>query len=102
MTTNNPGILTKFKANTRWHSSMSIDRCTYVRETDAFLIDQHGRRTAKTSDGVTHHDSWEEAHQQLLSVSFAKVQEARRALELANSYYGNIKGMKNPDARCES
>lgn len=101
MSTNNPGILTKFKAHTHWHSSMRIERCTYTRETESFLFDQHGRRTTKSSDGITHHDSWEEAHQQLLAASLAKVQAARRALELANSYHGNIKGMKNPDARGE-
>ena len=92
-----PGVITKYLACYRLASCMRIDRKVFVRETDKFLIDQYGRRHAKKSDGEEYCDTWEAAHC-VLSVSAAsRVESARRALELANSYAGNVRGMKNPD-----
>lgn len=94
-----PGIITKYLAQTRWASSTCIRRCVFVRQTDRFLVDERGRRTAKKSDGEEYFDTWEEAHAELVRVTEQRVTDARRALELANSYAGNVRGMKNPDTK---
>lgn len=41
-------------------------------------------------------DSWTDAREYLLREAMDDVVEARRSLELANSYLGNVKGMKPP------
>lgn len=41
-------------------------------------------------------DTWDQALSHLLDRATDKVQAARRALEIANSNLGNVKGMKNP------
>lgn len=89
-------VIVKWKACTRWLSSLSIERCEFVGETEKVLIGKNGRRCAKKSVGVEYCDSWAEAHAVLTEISKQRVLEARRALELANSYAGNVRGMKEP------
>jgi hypothetical protein len=40
--------------------------------------------------------TWEEAHSHLLTRTEGAVHSARRQLELAQSEFGNVKGMKQP------
>lgn len=53
-----------------------------------------GRRRAIATDCEIYAPTWEAAHAWLLSYAEARVAQARRLLELANSYHGNVKGMK--------
>lgn len=52
------------------------------------------RRKAIRSEWNNYFRTWEEAREFLLSKVDVKVANLRRQLELANSEYGNIKGMK--------
>lgn len=90
------GIITKYLAQYRWSSSMTVRRCVFVGQTDKFLIDQHGRRHAKKLNGEEYFDTWEQAHAEVLRAAEDRVLDARRSLELANSYAGNVRGMKEP------
>ena len=54
------------------------------------------RRSAIASTYDCYFRTWEEAHAYLLERAESKVQSARRSLELANSYLGNVRGMKKP------
>jgi hypothetical protein len=53
-------------------------------------------RENKLSQTHAYHDTWEEAHAFLLQREEDAVKAARRQLELTNSRYENIKGMKKP------
>ena len=41
-------------------------------------------------------DTWDQAKEKLLELAQNKVDNKRKSLELEKSYYGNVKGMKNP------
>ena len=87
-------MIVKYKAETYWGQG-KISRMEFSGETDKFLIDRCGRH-AKVSSGVKFCDTWAEAHAELTRVAGERVMEARRVLELANSYAGNVRGMKEP------
>ncbi len=63
------------------------------RHTDASVW-INGRRHARISGWECYFPTWKEAHDHLLGEAAARVASARRKLEIANSTYGNIKGMK--------
>ena len=56
-----------------------------------------GHRVSRTG-WRAYFQTWDEAHAYLLSAAEQRVASARRALEIANSALGNIKGMTQPKA----
>lgn len=63
------------------------------RETDASVFIR-GCGFRKHGSFHNYHDSWDEAKAYLLADAEQKVANARRKLELANSYHGNIEGLR--------
>ena len=53
-------------------------------------------KAAKRGDRVAYHDTWEDAHMNLMEHAKGCVQSKRRQLELANAYLGNVKGLRKP------
>jgi hypothetical protein len=79
-----------------------ITEIEIVRETPAFVTyvenywGKSQERRQKKDGREKFHDTWELAHAYLLAKAEESVKAARRNLELANSEYGNVKGMKRP------
>jgi hypothetical protein len=63
------------------------------RESEKFVW-INGKRRSKRTDQESYFDTFDEAKQHLLKVAKHVVYLARRHLELAESHYGNIKGLK--------
>lgn len=79
----------------------SIERieCTRETESSVFYASMRGGneyRYRKMSEGTAYFDTWAEAHAHLTQHAANRVLGARRQLELANSYAGNVKGMRAP------
>lgn len=55
-----------------------------------------GRRNSKITGWECFHDTWDAARQRLLDGAEAKLQAARQALQRAQDYHGNVKGLKRP------
>ena len=53
-------------------------------------------KAAKRGDRVAYHDTWEDAHMNLMEHAGWSVQSKRRQLELANAHHGNVKGLRKP------
>jgi hypothetical protein len=53
-------------------------------------------KAAKRGDRVAYHDTWEDAHLNLMEQASLVVQSRRRQLELANAHHGNVKGLRKP------
>jgi len=53
-------------------------------------------KKARHGDRVNYHETWDAAHLHLMEHAAMKAQTARRQLELANAYHGNVKGLKKP------
>jgi hypothetical protein len=53
-------------------------------------------KAAKHGDRVAFHDTWEDAHMNLMEHAAWVVQSKRRQLELANAHHGNVKGLRKP------
>jgi hypothetical protein len=53
-------------------------------------------KAAKRGDRVAYHDTWEDAHTNLMEHAAWAVQSKRRQLELANAHHGNVKGLRKP------
>lgn len=65
------------------------------RETDECIwVD--GQRRKKMTAWRSYFRTWEDAKLWLLDLAEQDVNAARRQLEIANSHYGNIKGMRSP------
>jgi len=47
---------------------------------------------------VSYHGTWEAAQEFLMNRAAFKVQQARRELQLAQAFEGNVKGLKKPVA----
>lgn len=65
------------------------------RETESSVVIA-GRRRAKVSAYEAYHDSWEDAKAYLMDGAEKSLKSARRKLEEAQGYYGNVKGLNNP------
>ena len=50
----------------------------------------------KIGERIGYHDTFESAKAWLLMDASEKLRVARRHLEVCNSYYGNVKGLKEP------
>lgn len=53
-------------------------------------------RRARVSEHACYFPTWEEAHAYLLDRAETRLAGARRALALAQSAHGNVKGMRKP------
>lgn len=76
-----------------------IETVKIVRETaQCVVIEICGRmlREKKKTATYRYFDSWDEAHEWLLGWAEEDLENARRALQFAQSRHGNIKGMKRP------
>lgn len=86
------------KMPTKWWTNRDvarIDRVECERETNKAVWIK-GTRRAKISTADCYHDTWEAAQEHLLNHAEFRVQSRRRSLEVANSFYGNVKGMRKP------
>ena len=93
----------KYKYKTSNYNN-KIEKLECVSETASFVTVKsewcgraNERRMKKTSAYDRIHDTWREAHDYLIKHCEEQVLFARRALELANSTLGNVKGMKEPE-----
>ncbi len=97
---------TWWKVEYRW--SVSIETHTVCRYTAlsvwhiseftwAGVTQSRVHRQLRESCGEKWFPMWEEARAFALEKAEEKVQAARRSLELANAYLGNVKGMKKPE-----
>ena len=55
-------------------------------------------KAARRGDRVTYHETWDDAHMNLIEHAALAVQSKRRQLELANAHHGNVKGLRKPAA----
>jgi hypothetical protein len=96
----------KYRAS-KWSFHKLIERVEVEKETAKFVwvkgsgndwggVPREAAKTAKSADGVTFHDTWEEAHQHLIELAELNVQGARKALQTAQDKLGNLKGLKKP------
>lgn len=92
----------KYKIKPRWNEANILER-EITRETDkcVFYMDTYfgspqETRENKVSDYGSWYDTWEEAHAALLESAQSVVVHARRRLEEANGFLGNVKGMQKP------
>ena len=79
----------------------SVERLECTRETASSVFYVNKRdgteyRVRKITEGIAYFDTWAEAHAHLTQHATQRVLGARRQLEVANSYAGNIKGMRAP------
>jgi hypothetical protein len=81
-------------------NSLRIVPVEITRETEdsVFLPLAGGRERRQTKVGKydQYCDTWEDARQALLDHARGKIQQARRDLHEAHTYYGSIKGLKPP------
>lgn len=85
--------ITKFNASR--YARPRIEEVEVDSETASMVIIK-GRRSKKIAERESYHDTWEEAHAWLLQLAEGRLTSARRALENAQGFHGNVKGMKKP------
>jgi hypothetical protein len=79
-----------------WSMTAGIQEETFVKSTSNFLIPEGTPRVAKSTAYSQYYPTWGEAHQALLEYAEKDLTKARRALERAQGFHGNVKGMKRP------
>lgn len=79
-----------------WAGMASIVAETFQSSTEKFLVQEGGQRIAKSSRFSEYYVSWDEAHRALLERAEDNLAKARRILERAQGFHGNVKGMKRP------
>lgn len=97
-------MLKMFKTEARPHTAAIVpvdviretERCVFVPANGAWHRGKTERREAKVSEWHIYHATWEAAHEHLTQKSAGRVADARRSLELANAFAGNVKGMRKP------
>lgn len=70
-----------------------IEPVEIERETEASVF-INGQRHAKESEHAQYHASFEDAKKFLLEKAERELSSARRKLESAQGFYGNVKGLK--------
>jgi hypothetical protein len=85
--------ITKYKAERL--GPPHIEAVEVEKETEA-CVWIRGRRIAKRSSYERYFDTWAEAKADLMQRAEEAIAHARRSLERANGYLGNVKGMKPP------
>jgi hypothetical protein len=91
---------------TRSNEIEAVEVVKHTAKTVTFLAPSHyvgedrpqflERRSHRIGSYECFFPTWSAAHFFLLHEAERKVQSARRVLELANSAYGNVKGMRPP------
>lgn len=71
-----------------------IKKIEVEKETEKSVIID-GRRNAKFSEHAQYHESFDEAKAFLMQKAEARLTKARRSLEDAQGFYGNVKGLKS-------
>lgn len=79
-----------------WSVTGGIAEETFEKSTGKFLVHEGGQRVSKSSAYSQYYPTWDEAHQKLLKSAEHELIKARRALERAQGFHGNVKGMKRP------
>ena len=96
-------MITKYKIKGRYPEA-KIEEVEVVRETAQCIFvptnktksNPNGeRKELKMSEWAEHYDTWEAAHAALTAKAERQVLNARQALEIANSFSGNVKGMRH-------
>lgn len=82
----------KFKTH-KWDLGELIEEVEVEKETDKSVW-INGRRCAKESSFENYHATWEQAHEHLTARAEAKLGRARLALQHAQGYAGNVKGLR--------
>lgn len=87
-------MITKYKAYKRtWGTT--IEPVQVEKETvSSIWID--GRRSAKRSSYENYFDTWDEAKEFLTEYANSVLATARRSLETAHGFAGNVRGLKAP------
>lgn len=90
----------KFK--TKQYGTLSIEKIDVERETEhcVFIIAGSAKiecRRTKKGEYENYFDSWEDAHDHILSIAGRRLDNVRRTLGHAQDMYGNVKGMKQPE-----
>ena len=89
----------------RTSGTTNIEKVEVLRETKSQVVfpsnlgNRKERRENKISTWINYFDTWEEAKAHLLKISERKLIRARISLEQANGVHGNIKGLRNPEAK---
>lgn len=86
-------MIIKYKTSGYYGSGQMIVRVEVEKETENSIWVGGSRRSKKTSY-ETFHDSWDLAKQHLLDSAERSLDSARRRLQEAQSYLGNVKGLK--------
>jgi len=85
--------LIKYKA-THWFSKATIEIVHVQRETPTSVILNDGRRALKRLATTGYFDTHAQAKDWLLEESEKALDGCRRSLQIAQSVYGNVVGMK--------
>ena len=56
-------------------------------------------KASMRGDRVNYHQTWDDAHENLMEHAALAVQSKRRQLELAKAHHGNVKGIRKPAAQ---
>ena len=95
-------MLTKYRLKIRY-PEVKIEEVEIARETEScvFIPTSPTKRNlrgehkeSKMSDWVEYHDTWEAAYAVLTDRAARQVANARRGLEIANSFAENVKGIR--------
>lgn len=97
-------MIEKWKAERGWAHIKRVE-CTRETKVSVWFMTRKFRlytpdeivevKAAKETDMVKYHDTWAEAKAWLVMIADSEVKQARRALEMANSHYGNVKGLRS-------
>jgi hypothetical protein len=87
-------MITKYKA-TKCTWGKMIEPVQVEKET-ASSVWINGRRNAKRTSYENYFDTWEEAKEFLTEYAENMLATARRSLETAQGFAGNVKGLKAP------
>jgi hypothetical protein len=100
-------VTLKYKIiNWEHQSAAKIFAVPIIRETNAFLIvpvekakhNPEGEKKVKKQGSFhTYFDSWDDAHHALVKKAEARLERARRQLQEAQGFHGNVIGMKKGD-----
>ena len=86
----------------RWSAKITAYECTKETAKFAWLKgfyfgdNDFVAKVGKLTKDVCMFDTWGEAHAELTRQAEARLTEARRALERAQGFAGNVRGMKPP------
>jgi len=91
-------VVIKYRIAGRFKKA-EIDKVEVERETEYFVfVLRNGKevRDGKKTEWAEYYDTWDEAHAALMKDAEQKITNARRSLEYAHGFQGNVKGMKRP------